>query len=86
MTQPPAAKSNAMCKVAAIFFFTLAVSGCSGESKTDPPGKAASASESVTPAPSLSDKDKKTAKSRPLSQTPGDANYEDKPGTRGRGR
>jgi hypothetical protein len=77
-------KPGTIRTVSLILSLGFAVTGCAdlGESNPSPkPDSGSGVSAEASPTPG-----KKAQKVRPGSQTPGDADYGDKPATRGRGR
>jgi hypothetical protein len=91
MTQQNGSKSSAIRTVMVTLFLGLAVAGCADQGESKPPPGPGSVGGTSTAAPPDSDKaspgaGKSTARVRPGSQIPGEANYGDKPGARSQGR
>jgi hypothetical protein len=82
MTRPNDAKPAGIRGAALCLLVGCVVTGCTDPGPVGGTSTPATADAGKTPpVPG-----KKTAKVRPGSQIPGEANYEDKPGARGRGR
>jgi hypothetical protein len=84
-----ASKRGAIGRAAVTLFLGCALGGCGGQGEPSPRSDAAggtspAAASDAGKAPAAPGQ--KTARVKPGSQTPGDANYSDKPNARARGR